>query len=91
MISLNRFSKLDKKCTKKLKKLSNEPKQNYYDYKMIGTKTKDLAKTRNFPVKISFAEEKILRKEADESGKSIAALIREGYLTQIDIDDLHCA
>jgi hypothetical protein len=45
---------------------------------------KENIKDRVFPIRISLKEETLLRKESKETKKSIATLIREGRLSDIN-------
>ncbi len=45
---------------------------------------KENIKDRVFPIRISLKEEEILRKEAKKTKKSIATLIRNGRLKEIN-------
>ncbi len=43
----------------------------------------EIGRTRVFPIKISIFEERMLKDKAEKEKKSIAALIREGYLSRV--------
>jgi len=50
----------------------------------INSTQRDRSRIYNFPLKISKREEEFLKKEAKKRGRSIASLIREGYINKLD-------
>ncbi len=47
--------------------------------------SKENKKNRVFPIRISQLEKEFLKSEAKKQAKSIAELIREGYLTKFNV------